>query len=163
MKKTVLIIALFIALFMGCNDDEIQKVEVVNTVYDTWEKADPVTSLTVQKTNDGTYIIVSWNAVKNGYEYNIYIKQEGKNTIIDTWNNWEDDNYIQVRAQYKFIYSLVDGSTSTNTDIDKWSARFKTSHGISGAKYSFGVVAGSLVAGSLHANSEITWSNYILF
>jgi len=159
MKKRLigaaLVAVVIMAVFASCSD-EPQDVNVVNDyiniVNDYFTRSNAVSSVSAAQTTDNNYVIVSWDAIEGGVSYNVYIQQQGKNTI--NANGYGQNNYT---------YSVVDGSSSVNTDIDKWSVNItvRSYYGyinLPAGNYRFGVTAQDITH---NTQSDITWSGYI--
>ncbi|GHU37191.1 hypothetical protein FACS1894172_20540 [Spirochaetia bacterium] len=128
----------------GCDDGGVQEVKVVT------DKANAVAAVTATLTSDDLGVIISWDAVDNAYDYNIYYQQEGKKTI-QSFSSY---------AQNAKTYDPADGTEITNTDVDKWSVLAELNSRISlisSKKYRFGVQ----VTDFSYNDSDIVWSGYI--
>jgi hypothetical protein len=126
----------------GCEN----KILDVKPVYD---KANAVASVTaVQTTNPTTYVIVSWDAVENGGDYEVYIKQEGAKTVSYFGYGQNDDTYAP-----------ADGTVTPNANPDKWSFcdTIENSPLRTGKSYYFGVKTSPLNFGPNDTASDITW------
>jgi len=152
-----------LALFAGC-DTEPQEVKVVG-----FAQAGAPSNVKAVQTTDKNYIIVYWDASKDGESYNVYVQQKDKKT-----HKWVSE------GNNSFSYSTTDGTYrswsssggyvySTNTDADKWSARIgvgsittvlnSSSEPVPAGTYRFGVSAES--TSPEQQNSDIKWSDYI--
>ena len=143
-------------LFVGCSN-EPQEVNIAN--WDALNGRGPAaTSVSAQKTTNGTYVIITWGAAENAYDYELYIKEEGKKTIMRVYSYSGSSVIIPPQWSSKFN---PDGSTTDNSDIDAWSARITigSSGGgslVAGKTYRFGIRASGP-----DSSSSIVWSSPI--
>jgi hypothetical protein len=156
-----LVLALGVVL-AGCGNP----IQVEGTVNIEEKKLNPPANVRVVKTTDTTNIIVSWDAAENARGYTLYAQQQGKRTIIDV-SQWT------ITAQCADIYADADGTNTTNTDINKWSAKIATNPAsltattgtpkpVVGQNYRFGISSKPLENSTNYA-SDIAWTNYIQY
>jgi len=138
-------------LFAACSD-EPQLV--------AWQPAKSVAAVTPEQTTDKYYVLIKWDAIEDGTNYQVYVQEEGKKTV-----------YQFGGGQNSNIYSPTTGFPSIpNTDRDKWSKIISVEYTITGTtytdgelpngkKYRFGVVTEDIKPS--HSSSEIKWSDYI--
>jgi len=112
MKKRIIgavIAAVVMMLLFAACSDEPQLV--------AWEKAEKVAKVDVTQISGFYFVIISWDAAKNGTGYDVYAQQKDTKTLISC-------GYGQNKLTYRV------GSTGTpltsidsidNTEIDKWS------------------------------------------
>jgi hypothetical protein len=108
-------------------------------------------TITVEKTTDGKYLILRWDAVADGHDYEVYLNQEGKKTI-DT-----------IGGATHFMTFKVDGTSVVNNDPDKWNVKIPhiAAFGAERQKVRFGVSAfGGANDGRDWAESGIAWTDY---
>jgi hypothetical protein len=132
-------------LFAACED--AQKVDIV------YSKANAVSAVVAVKTTDGRYIIINWPAAENVASYQLFLQQEGKQTILS------GGGY----AQNFYTYSADDGAETKNDDFDKWSAKIMASTQYSGKKFRFGIQTEELVKSGSSLASDVVWSGYVEF
>jgi hypothetical protein len=113
-------------------------------------------SVTAKKTTDGKYLILTWKAVSKASGYTIYAQQKDKVTVESGGS-----------ASNKYIYSEFDGTSSTNLDVDKYSARISlltADVAMVRKDYRFGVQANAnaALAGGAQ-NSGISWTSYYTY
>jgi hypothetical protein len=109
----------------------------------SYAKPPQVSSVTVTKTTNKQFFIISWDAVAgeaNGYS--LYFKQDGK--VAST-------SISGVQNLYK--YDPATGDQLPNENLDEWSARISglDSFASAGGSYCFGVRTNS--------TNDITWSD----
>jgi hypothetical protein len=138
--------ALVCGLVLGGCEEKVMDVKIVpDTV--------KVGAVTATKTTTGNKVIVAWDAIDNVPDYDVYLKVDGAKTVVSVGTG---DNAV--------IYAVADGSTTANTNIDKWSCLFDLSNLAAlpaGTAVKFGVEARTPVGGSYMTVSEIAWSNTI--
>ncbi|GHU96674.1 hypothetical protein FACS189483_00340 [Spirochaetia bacterium] len=146
-KVGILACALVLSLVVAGCENGIQEIE--GNVGINTNKAPQVSSVTVTKTTDGQYYIVSWDAVAEDVSYALYFKQEGKKSSINTSGN----------PQNAQKFATADGAPSVNDDSDKWSVRITSTPATFAGSFSYGVrtssSSGSVVTS---APSDIKWS-----
>ena len=145
-------------LVMGC-DSPLQEGGTVHIIGEQGPAVDAVNAVLTTSAVSGFSakgIIVSWDAVEGATEYYVYYQQEGKKTIKSTTGYGSD-------GQNDYTFSTVNGTTTANADVDKWSTLLNpgpTSSGglglTSSKGYRFGVVAQGL-----NGSSGIVWSDYV--
>jgi hypothetical protein len=155
MKKSTLflvgmaVLALSFGLVLAGCENGVQEVEgEVSINYP--QVAAP--SITAEKTTDGKYLILRWDAVENAGDYQVYSNQEGKNTILGGGSGATN------RVTYK-----ADGTSSVNSDSDKWNVIVPLTADI-GAQLKSVRVGVQAIAGRYDGrnwyNSGIAWSGY---
>ena len=156
MKKrligAVLSAVVLMILFTACSDDT-QEVRIVG-----YAQADTVSRVSVEQTsitynNAIRYVIITWDAIENGTDYTVYVKQDGKKSIVSLGSGTN-----------AYSYSTADGSSTNNYDFDKWSLRIKASDIVGtgsyiSSSYRFGVSASD--SNPNHTYSDIVWSDTI--
>jgi hypothetical protein len=129
---------------VGCEDDPTD-------VKLNQDKLPEVKSVTVAKTTNNRYFIVSWDAVKGeANSYTLYFKQEGKVSSTSVTN-----------GQNLYIYDPATGNPQPNDNLDKWSVRINsvTSYATVGGSYCFGVRTNSGSTAISSTASDIKWSS----
>ena len=127
MKKGLIGVAIAIVvlmvLFTACDKDkEPQDVNLVG-----FSKAQSVAFVTATQIGSNYYVLVSWDAVENGSNYDLYYKQEGKKTVNNYYAG-TGSRGVGPQNRYTITTSSITSSTipqistTANTDIDKWSA-----------------------------------------
>ncbi|MCL2130120.1 MAG: hypothetical protein FWH35_07195 [Treponema sp.] len=144
----VLVLSVFV-VFLGCKNG-VQEVD--GEVKIALVKGNPVDKVTVTKTTDGVYIIVSFDAVENTSSYEVYCQMEGSLEYV----------YLPGVQNYS-TYAKADGIASDNADPDKWSCRTLTSAFKAGEKFRFGVITTLFETEFSSTSSDFTWSDYIKF
>lgn len=143
----------FSLVLMGCSDEATGPTEITGTVAtDNPNVSAP--SVTAEKTNDGKYLILSWNAVENAGGYTVYQNQRDKRTITSLSGSISPMNGITYKK---------DGTTAANSDPDKWNVRVALTAplGAASAEYRFGVrTSASSYDGVSRDSSVIAWSGY---
>jgi hypothetical protein len=120
-------------------------VQDVKMVYD---KA-PSAEITMTKTTDGNYLILSWDAVEDASWYTLYAEKEGQKTFEQPGNGSPAQKY-----------ATADGAPSANDDPNRWYARI----GLTGqyapkaGNYRFGVRVWSVLPNTY--GSDIEWSDW---
>jgi hypothetical protein len=145
MAALVLALGLVLA---GC-DNGAQEIE--GSVGLNNNKAPQVGTVTVTKTQDGQYYIVSWDAVAGRVSYEVWAKQDTKKTIINT----------NISGQNTYTYDARSGEEIPNNDLDKFSAKIGTLGVQYGAgSYSLGVVTSykNGVVNTAAADSDVKWA-----
>jgi hypothetical protein len=145
-------------LFTAC--EQVQ--EVTGSVEVSSPKVSAVSGVDAKTTSNGEYVILRWNAVGDGGDYYLYYHEEGKKTIGNLSSSGNNN------AQNLNTYSLLDGTSTDNDDVDKWSARVSirgygyASSLFGGKKVQFGIRTIPIL-GSNGASSDIVWSPYLEF
>jgi hypothetical protein len=144
MKNKALILALLVVfasvVFTSCGGDNPKIVKEIK----------------VDKTTDGLYYILSWDAIgKNVEGYRVYASMEDKASIFQLSSN------VTNRTKYN-----LDSTSTDNGDADKWNARVLVSsysdYRLSGSnEYFFGVRTYSM-ASDEYSNIKWTKGKYAL-
>jgi hypothetical protein len=159
MRKILIMLVVVLFTILSCSDTDDKDDTKDNNNYQNRPRSKPVSGVSVLITSNNNYVIVSWDAIENGYSYNVFIQQENKKSIVSTHNMQDGSNWIQ--AQNKNAYATADGALILNTDIDKWSVRIPTSNLWTNARYRFGVT--SFEFDDDKAASDVTWSSYVQY
>ena len=112
-------------------------------------KSPQVSSVTVTKTTNKQFFIISWDAIAGeANSYSLYFKQDGKvsSTAISG-------------AQNVYKYDSATGAQLPNDNLDKWSARVNSLNASAGGSYCFGVRASVGSYTVMTTSSDITWSD----
>jgi len=139
MKKKILLAALsvfILAAMTSCVFD----VRVV-------EDEPEVSSVTVTKTTDNRYYIVTWTGIAGADSYRVYAQQNGKNSMLSLGT-----------GQNTYVYSQADAGTSANTNSDAWSFRYLASNLSAGLSIKFGVQANNVIG---NWSKAVKWSSAI--
>jgi hypothetical protein len=159
--KNKLVVAALAALlvcglaFTAC-ENGVQDVKIA------YDKANAVAGVTAVLTTGATAsgdraVIVSWDAAEDANGYRLFVREGDKKTVQQINSGGGSGNY----PQNYVVYALADGSTTSNTDPDKWSALVSISGSAStGKSYTFGIQTSPLTQGSV-TYSDIVWSNAI--
>jgi hypothetical protein len=123
-------------------------------------QAPQVAAVTVVKTENGQYYIVSWEAVAEDLSYSLYFVQDGKKS------NVQGPSYPDSIPQNTYKYSSTNGNQSANEDLDKWSVRIDTSRisslTVTPGSFKFGVRTKRNNASDVtEIVSDIKWSDNI--
>jgi hypothetical protein len=149
-KKMMLGMAAALALGMVLAGCENAAQEVKGTVGITDNKAPQVGAVTVAKTTNKAYYIVSWDAPAGDLSYDLYFKKEGAKSFLALANGQNINKY-----------DLVAGVPLPNDNFDKWSFQVNSSYLSSvqtPGNYLFGVRTSSQVGGVTSVKSDIIWS-----
>jgi fibronectin type 3 domain-containing protein len=123
---------------------------VKGTVGITDNKAPQVGAVTVAKTTNKAYYIVSWDAAAENLSYRLYFKKDGAMS----------SEYL-TSGQNTYKYDAVSGVQLPNDNFDKWSFQV-SSYYLSSVQtpgnYLFGVQTSSQVGGVTSVVSDIKWS-----
>ena len=165
MKKKLFYLVMFnivLALgimVIGCDDGGSGVTEVKGTVTMEPFKTNPVPSVTATKTNNGEYIIITFDAVDDVGGYSFIVQQENTKGLV-TINSFAA--YYSTPQVIK-KYDIEDGNDTLNDNWDKYYARITIAgtNAIPGKKYRFGVWTFDKIG--LFGTSDTTWSNYIQF
>jgi len=134
----LVILLVFGIIAVSCSDDNVS----IN-----YKKAPQVSSVTVTKTTNNQYYIVSWDAVESDIGYYVYFKQAGK----------ESSSYIGSGQNYN-KYDPVTGNSINNDDLDKWSYQVDSLNAPAAGSYCFGVrtyLSNSTVSST---GSDVKWA-----
>jgi len=82
LMSAVIAAVVLMALFAACGDE-------VQTVAN--ETAKQVGTITVTQLAKNYYVVVSWDAVEGGTGYQVYVQVEGKNNILNGYNDYNGD------------------------------------------------------------------------
>jgi hypothetical protein len=119
------------------------------------EKLPQVHSLALEKTKNGKYFILSWDAVSSNVSYQLYFKQDGKLSSISMGYIYSS-SYYDIYPQNRYNYNVDDGGQIPNDNFDKWHVRIESLDTSSPGSYCFGVR--SISDGSGFSPSDILWS-----
>jgi len=180
MKKRIIgaaIAAIVLMALVAACAPEVQDVSIVDDY-----QAAQVAKVEAAQKGDNYYVIVSWDAAKNGTGYGLYAQPDGKKTVINLWdagNVWtsNDWNWVINPQDPDNLWKEpeIDWSDKNkNTDVDKWSAFIKIKHTrtkyaddpddketttvgtLAPGKYRFGVK--TFDGSPKNSDSEIKWS-----
>jgi hypothetical protein len=115
-------------------------------------------TITAEKTTDGKYLILRWDAVADGRGYEVYLNQEGKKTIDSLSGSGSGISGPTHSVTFK-----VDGTSAVNNDPDKWNVKIPltAAFGAERPKVRFGVRAyGGAYDGREWDGSGIAWTDY---
>lgn len=151
------------ALSASCAPD-VQDVNIVG-----YEQAGQVSSVTVSQIGSNYYVLISWDAVKNGTDYLVYYQQDGKKTANYLGNG---QNQSTISTTTGTTYSPPSLVYTRNTDLDKWSTTISiqytssytfggttttsTSGVLAPGTYRFGVATNDI--NPLNTTSDVKWS-----
>jgi len=139
----IIVLAIIGLSMIGCEE------ETTIVDYD-YSQAPQVSAVTVTKTTNKQYFIVTWDAVKGeDINYDVYYKQDGKETA----------QYL-ANANNTVKYDPDTGAAIPNDDFDKWSARVSGLGGAAGS-YRIGVRTGKDDGKTSVIYSDIKWSDAI--
>ncbi|GHT56317.1 hypothetical protein FACS1894109_04890 [Spirochaetia bacterium] len=113
-------------------------------------KAPSVSDVTVTKTDNNRYIIVTWKAPKaENLGYDVYLRAKDTDFAVSTDISYGNDS----------TYAQADGTPSVNTDLSKYSARINSLGNLVAGDYQFGVRAsyGADVS-TYRTDSDIKWA-----
>ncbi|GHU00172.1 hypothetical protein FACS1894142_8280 [Spirochaetia bacterium] len=119
------------------------------------EKLPQVRSLSLIKTTNKKYFILSWDAISRDVSYQLYFKQDGKLSSVSIGYIYSS-SYYDTYPQNRYKYNVADGEQIPNDDFDKWYVRIESIDTSSPGSYCFGVR--SIPEGSEFLSSDITWS-----
>jgi hypothetical protein len=145
MKNKLLLAALAVFLvggFTACKDDILDVRNVA-------DKANAVAGVVATPTTDKTNVILTWDAVDNVSWYSVYVK------MVDT----KTAERVSGGNPTNSVVYKVDGTTSSNTNPDKWTYLVPVTGAVSGKNYVFGVQTQGY--SNFTDNSDIVWSNPI--
>jgi len=151
----IIVLTIIGFLMIGC-EDATTKVE-----YD-YSKPPQVSAITITKTTNKQYFIVTWDAIKSDEEigYTFFLKQDGKESSENIYN-W--GNAYNVYYQNILKYDTDTGAELPNEDRNKFSYRITTAavyNGIQGAgSYRFGIRTSKNDGKPSVIYSDIKWSD----
>jgi hypothetical protein len=151
MKNKLLLAALAVFLvggFTACKDDILDVRNVVDKINVAGVNAALTTSTTSTR-----YIIVSWDAVDDVRDYNVYYKRTDDKQINSGYS-------ISIQAQNDYAYTSANGTASTNPDRNKWSVCIDVSNLVAKKTYTFGIET-SPASYSNSVETDIVWSNEV--
>jgi len=140
----LVILLVFEMVVVGCDNGTTN-----DNVGISYEKAPQVSSVTVTKTTNNQFFIVSWDAIAgDGNSYQVMFKQDGKKSSSSIGS-----------GQNIYKYDPSTGDQLANNDLDKWSYRVSSLNASAAGSYCFGVRAslGSYTVMSTY--SDIKWAN----
>jgi len=140
---SVMVLVLGITV-VSCNDGTTS--DNVGIVY---VKSPQVSSVTVTKTTNNRFFIISWDAIAGeANSYSLHFKQDGKVSSSSISG-----------AQNLYKYDPATGDQLPNDNLDKWSARVNSLNASAGGSYCFGVRASVGNYTVMTTSSDIKWSN----
>jgi len=115
----------------------------------SYAKSPQVSSVTVTKTTDKRFFIISWDAIAGeANSYTLHFKQDGKVSSSSISG-----------AQNLYKYDPATGAQLPNDNLDKWSARVNSLNASAGGSYCFGVRSSVGNYTVMTTSSDIKWSN----
>jgi len=139
LMRILVILPVIGIVFAGCSDDNVG----IN-----YKKLPQVSSVTVTKTTNNRYYIVSWDAVKgDGNKYTVYLKKDGKKSFSSLGN-----------GQNFYKYDPATGDQINNDNLDKWAYRVSRLEAPTAGPYFFGVRTGEDPSFNNTIDSDIKWA-----
>jgi hypothetical protein len=133
----------------GC-ENGVQEIEGNVGINDN--KAPQVGAVTVTKTTNNQYYIVSWDAVAEDVSYSLYFQQDGKKS---------SSSISGAYGQNRYKYDPATGEEIANDDFDKWSYRVEGLSTSTPGAYRFGVRTSFSSSGVTRISSDVKWSEAI--
>jgi hypothetical protein len=148
MKRKLFMAGLAAALVFGLAltacDNGVQDVK------QTYDKANAVASVTARQTDNKAYVVVSWDAVEDAGDYEVFYRQQNVKTVDEYGNG----------GQYYNTYAPANGNETNNDNPDKWSARISVNNYLTtGKSYEFGVRTSPFTQNGHTTYSNIVWSS----